>query len=243
MIFGIIGIASLLGSTFGFGFGLIGMPLMVLVLEVKSSAGLIAISSLFLSLFIFIKGREELDFKVIWKLIAGSMVGIPIGIYFLKGSDDSVMKTMLALMIILFALYSLFGKLKMTLKADWPAYIFGLISGIINGAFVMGGPPVIIFGTLKKWPPATFRVNVYSHYLPLSLMIVFSYWTAGLITRPVVTHAALSLPIIVITVIIGDRLNRSIPTKQFNTIIHVALMLIGFLLLYKVIAAIPATDI
>lgn len=230
----IIGGASLLGSTFGFGYGLIGMPLMVMVLDVKMSASLIAVTSAFLSLFIFVSSCRELDFKSIWKLIVSSALGVPIGLYYLKGANESLMKTILALMVILFSLYSLFGKLKLTLKSDWPAYLFGLLAGIINGAYNMGGPPIMIYGTLKKWPPSSFRGNIYSHYFPLSIMIVVSHWIAGFINKPVLTHAALSLPLIVVTMIIGGKLNRSIPVKQFDIIIYLGLLLIGFLLIYKV---------
>lgn len=234
-ILGIIFFSAFLASTFGFGFGLIAMPLMALVLDLKTAVPLIAITSAFLASIIFYKSRHEVDFRDIRKLIAGSVVGIPIGLYFLKGTDESVMKMILALMLILFALYSLFGKVNITLKSDWLSYPVGLVAGIINAAYNMGGPPVIIYGALKQWSPSAFRVNIFSWYCPLSIIIVTSHLLAGLVTRSTITWSALSLPLVVIATIAGEKLNRSIPARQFNILIHISLLLIGFLLIYKVV--------
>jgi len=238
-ILGIIFLSTFIASTLGFGLGLIGMPLLSLIVDIKTATPLIAIVILYMSTFIFLQSRKELDFRNIWKLVAASAVGIPIGLFFLKGAGDTIMKIILALTIILFALYSLYGRINMTLKAEWPSYVFGLVSGIIGAAYNMGGPPVIVYGALKRWPPSIFRATIFSFCLPLSILVVSSHWLTGLFTENVLHYSLLSLPITAFSTVIGRRLNRRIPTERFSRIIYFCLLLLGFSLLVKALKLVP----
>ena len=238
-ILGIIFISTFIASTLGFGLGLIGMPLLALIIDIKTATPLIAIVILYMSTFIIIQSRKELEFRNIWKLVVGSALGIPIGLFLLKGAGDSIMKIILALMIVLFALYSLIGRIRMTMKVEWPSYLFGLMAGTIGAAYNMGGPPVIVYGVLKKWPPSIFRATIFSFCLPLSILVVSSHWMTGLITESILQYSLLSLPITAFSTVVGRRLNRTIPIERFNRIIHFCLLLIGFSLLIKVIRQAP----
>ena len=238
-VLAVIFLSTLVGSTFGFGLGLISMPLLALIVDIKTATPLIAIVAITTAVFIFSGNWREVDFKSIWKIIVASVVGIPIGLFFLKGTGDSIMKAVLALMIILFSLHSLLGRIKITLKAEWPAYIFGFLSGILGGAYNMGGPPLIIYGTMKKWPPSNFRAIMYSFFLPAGVFVVSSHYLAGLITEQVMHYYILSIPILIFTTVVGGILNRRIPTEKFHGVIHVFLLLIGGFLLFKEILGSP----
>ena len=231
----IVFIATFTASTLGFGFGLISMPLLALFMDIKVVTPLVAVISITLSTFIIAQSRKEVDFKNIWKLVLASVLGIPVGLYVLKGTGDSIMKIILALMIILFSLYSLFGRIELRLKSNWPGYIFGFLSGIVGTAYNMAGPPIIIYGALKGWKPAGLRNFLFSFLFPSSILIVSSHYLGGLVTRTVIHYSLLSIPIVLFNVIVGGRLNKKIPIAQFNRIIYVFLLGVGGFLIFKVI--------
>jgi len=44
----------------------------------------------------------------------------------------------------------------------------------------MNGPPLVVYGTLRRWPPDQFRATLQSYFLPASLAGLGGYWLAGL---------------------------------------------------------------
>lgn len=233
LVLAIIFLATLIASTFGFGIGLVAMPLLALILDIKTATPLVAMVTATTAFFIFIKSWRQVNLIHIWKLVAASIAGIPIGLYVLKGTGDNLMKGILALMIILFAVYSLYGRINLHLKTEKSSIFFGLFSGIVGSAYNMGGPPVIVYGALRNWSPTTFRATIFCYYLPLSIFTVMSHVLAGLVTVNVVKYYGYSLPIIAFTAVIGGVLNRSIPTDHFIRYIYIFLLLIGSFLLFK----------
>jgi len=237
LVLTIVFIGTLAASTLGFGFGLISMPLLALFMDIRVVTPLVAVISIMLAAFIVFQSRREVSFTDIWKLVLASILGIPVGLYVLKGTGDAIMKIILALMIILFSLYSLFGRLELRLKADWPGYIFGFLSGIVGTAYNMAGPPVIIYGTLKGLQPSGLRSFLFSFFLPSSILIVVSHGLGGLLSCDVIRYALLSFPIVLVNVIIGGRLNKRIPIARFNRFVYVFLLGVGGSLIFKVAAA------
>lgn len=233
LILVIIFLGTFVNSTLGFGLGLIAMPLLAFIVDIKTAAPLVALVATTNALFIFLKNWHEVNFKNIWRMIVTSSLGIPIGLYLLKGTGDAIMKIGLSVMIIVFALYSLIGHGDRTLKSDRTSYLFGLLGGILGGAYNMGGPPIIIYGTLRQWPPVTFRATLQSLFLPATIFIAIGHTVGGLMTQPVLISYLYCFPILVFTTITGGILNRSIPTDRFNRYVYMILILIGSFLLYK----------
>ena len=232
----IVFLSTFTASTLGFGLGLIAMPLLALLVDIKTATPLIAIVGTVMSFFIFAKNWKEASLKNIWKLIIASLVGLPIGLFFLKGTGDSVMKIILALVIIIFAVYSLLGRHQVAMKAEWPSYGLGLMAGIFGAAYNIAGPPVIIYGALKKWPPSIFRATIFSFFFPSCVFIVSSHLLTGLVTQPVLYYSALSFPIVIFSTVVGGILNRRLPTERFNNIVYICLLLVGFSLIFKVLS-------
>src|SRR5581483_2869772 len=92
----------------------------------------------------------------------------------------AVVKALLAVVIIGFALYCLLSRRQHALPDDRLAWLFGFIAGVLGGAYGMNGPPLVIFGSLRRWSPDRFRATVQGYFLPASLLGMFGYWLAGL---------------------------------------------------------------
>src|SRR4051794_11595837 len=111
MQFAIVALIVLLGVTahsiLGFGVALICMPLLIGVLDPSSAAALVALFTVPMQVIIIWRYRHALDLRPFWRVILGTIVGIPLGVFLLGRQDHQVILTALGLFLIAYALYSL----------------------------------------------------------------------------------------------------------------------------------------
>lgn len=225
--------STLIRSTFGFGDALVAMPLLALVVDMKLATPLVAIIAALIAVYIFIGNRQKIKFSEIWRLIIPTLIGIPIGVVYLKFVDESIIKFILALLLILFSVFKLISS-----KAYNPinknyAYIFGLVSGLLGGAYNTNGPPIIIFGTLRNWTSSSFRATLQGIFLPVNLFIIFNHAIGGLWNITLFKTLLFSLPVVIIATIAGGYLHKKIPTEKFQKYIYFLLIIIGIVLLFN----------
>ena len=235
LVLPIVSFATLLRSTFGFADALFAMPLLAIIIGLKTATPLMAIVAMTISTAILLKNWRDVQIKSARRLFLASLGGIPLGLLFLKGTHEGSMKLFLAVVIISFSAYSLLKPRLVPIESEKPAYIFGFFAGILGGAYNTNGPPVVIYGSLRKWPPATFRATLQGYFFMAGIFICLGHGLAGLWTPTVLRLYLLSLPLVLVFIFIGDRLNRSIPAGKFDRIIHSLLIVIGLFLLVQTI--------
>jgi uncharacterized membrane protein YfcA len=135
--------------------------------------------------------------------------------------------------IISFSTYALLGRKGYELRNDRLAWLFGFGAGVMGGAYGMNGPPLVIYGSLRRWTPEQFRATLQGYFLPASIAGMCGYWLAGLWV-PAVTHYYLaSLPATVVAVLLGRLVNRRFHPERFLFTVNAGLILIGLLLLIE----------
>ena len=225
--------STLVRSTLGFGNALVAMPLLALVLNLQIVTPLVALLAFIISLMILLQDWRQAHFRTSGWLVFFSVLGIPVGLLLLKGTYDHVVKVILALSVIGFSLYNLFDPDRLSLKTDRSACFFGFVAGILGGAYNTHGPPIVIYGTMRKWPPESFRATMQSYFLVTGVLIIAAHGTAGLITGEVMRYFLMSLPAAALAVFCGNRLNRKIPRGKFDRYVHLGLIGIGIMLLVR----------
>lgn len=223
--------AMLLKGIFGFGDALIAMPLLAMVVGIKTAAPLFAMVGSTCALFILVSSRQNVDVKSAIKLIISSLLGVPIGLYFLKGPYEFIINIVLSFVIISFSAYNLVLPRLLTLKNDSHAFIFGFLGGVLGGACNASGPPVIIYSALKRWPPASIRATLQGYFFPLGIFIIIGHGFAGLWSESVIYYYCISMPVAAIALYIGSRLHRVIPEGKFENGVFILLIMCGFFLL------------
>lgn len=228
----IIFFSSLYRSTFGFGDALIAMPLLALLIDIKIASPIVAFMGFAVSVFILLGNKQTQNFRKIWQLVLFSIIGIPIGLLFLKGINENVVKIVLSIILIIYSLFSLTYP-KLYLKTNKSAFAFGIVSGILGGAYNTNGPPIIMYGTLRRWTPDEFRLLLQGVFLPTNLFIIIGHGFAGLWTGIVFQIMIYALPTVMVATIIGNILNKRIPAEKFEKLIYYFLIGIGLVLLIQ----------
>ena len=227
IIFGAIAISA----TFGFGSALISMPLLTALLGLQTATPLFGLVGSTSTLCILLLSWQRVVLGSAWRLMLGTVVGIPLGILLIRLVPESIVVGGLGIFLILFAVYRILNApLPQLQKASW-GYGFGFIAGILGGAYNTNGPPIVVYGAMKRWPPHTFRATLQGYFLPTGLVILMSHGLAGLWTQDVVTLYLWSLPGIFAGVGIGHYLHQRISPERFNGFLSALLIGLGVMLL------------
>jgi hypothetical protein len=120
---------------------------------------------------------------------------------------------------------------RLELKGDGSAWFFGFIAGILGGAYGMNGPPLVIYGALRRWTPEHFRATLQGYFLPASAVGMIGYWLAGLWGWEVTRYYFLSLPAALAAVFLGRAINRRLDGRRFLRYVHLGLIVNGIVLL------------
>jgi hypothetical protein len=59
----------------------------------------------------------------------------------------------------------------------------------------MNGPPLVIYGAMRRWSPQHFRATLQGYFLPASVVAMVGYWFAGLWVPAVSHYYLMSLPV------------------------------------------------
>jgi len=234
-ILAIIFCSTLARSVFGFGNALVAMPLLAMIvgdsLGRNFASAYVALNSAVIAAVITWQDWRHVDLASATRLVIASCFGIPVGLYLLAELDMRIVKSVLAVMIIAFSSYALLRPRLMMLHSERPIYLFGFLAGVLGAAYNTHGPPLVIYGSLRRWSPERFRATLQGYTLPTGLMIVVGHSLAGSIW-PIVLHDVLySLPPVFLALLLGRRINQRFQTQTFIRYVHGILILLGILLL------------
>jgi uncharacterized membrane protein YfcA len=233
----VIFFATLIRSTFGFGEGLIAVPLMALMIPIGVAAPVVVLLSITIAAVVVVQDWRKIHVRSTGWLLVPTLLGIPLGIALLTSAHERVVKGALAIVIVAFAGYFLFGRKPPELTNDSKPWLLGcgFVAGVLGGAYGMNGPPLVIYGAMRRWSPQHFRATLQGYFLPASVVAMAGYWFAGLWT-PAVTHLYLiSLPAAIPAIFLGRMVNRRLRGDAFLKYVHCGLVGVGLVLLVQAI--------
>ena len=224
-------LATVIRSAFGFGEALIAVPLLALVIPVEVAAPVAVLVSITVAAVAVAQDWRHIQVRSAGWLVLSTLPGIPLGLLLLKVAAESAVKTVLAIVIIAFALFVLLRPRPHELAHDRFAWIFGFSAGVLGGAYGMNGPPLAVYGAMRHWSPEHFRATLQGYFLPASIIGMFGYWLAGLWTPAVTRFYLLALPAVFVAIFVGRVINRGMQARQFLRFVHAGLIVIGVVLL------------
>jgi uncharacterized protein len=233
MVLAVIFVATLIRSAFGFGEALVAVPLLALLIPVEVAVPLATLVSITVAAVILAQDWHKIHYYSAGWLVISTLFGIPLGLWLLAAVAETVVKAILATVIIGFSLFCLISRSGHELKNDRWAWLFGFGAGVLGGAYGMNGPPLVIYGSLRHWSPEHFRATLQGYFLPASLVGMCGYWLAGLWVPAVTGFYLWSLPCVLLAILLGRALNRRMHVRSFFRYIHVGLLVIGALLLIQ----------
>jgi uncharacterized membrane protein YfcA len=227
--------ATLIRSAFGFGEALIAVPLLAFFIPLEVATPLAVLVSITIAAIIVLQDWKKVHVSSASWLVLSTIFGIPLGLLLLTSTHQRAVKATLGILIVAFAVYSLLGRTPPELKRDNRAWLLacGFFAGVLGGAYGMNGPPLAIYGTMRRWPAQHFRATLQGYFLPASIIGMGGYFAAGLWTRAVTHYYLLSLPATLVGVFLGRTINHRLHGEVFLKYIYIALIAIGAVLLVE----------
>jgi len=218
-------------SLTGFGVALVTMALLPSLIGLQVATPLVALIGIALEVLMLIRYRSSIRFKSILTLVVSSAIAIPIGVVYLRRLDELVALFILGLILVLFAAYALTGYRLPELSNPAWAWLFGLVSGLLGGAYNTAGPPVIVYGNCRKWSPQEFKSNLSGFFIIGSLVVVTTHWLDGNFTPIVWTTFLFSLPMLMTGFLLGQSMDRWLNPEIFRKIVLMLLVVLGLRLM------------
>jgi hypothetical protein len=235
----VVFVATLIRSAFGFGEALVAVPLLAFLIPLKVAAPLAVLVSITVAAIVVLQDWGKIHVRSAGWLVLSTLPGIPLGLLLLTSRNQLFVKGALGAIIALFSIYSLIGRAPFELKNDNRAWLVvcGFCAGVLGGAYGMNGPPLAIYGSMRRWSAQHFRATLQAYFLPASVVGMTGYLAAGLWTRAVTRFYLVSLPVTLLALFLGRIVNRRLSGDGFLKYVYAGLACIGVILLAQAVGA------
>jgi uncharacterized membrane protein YfcA len=219
--------ATLTMSIAGFGFGLIATPLLFLFLDPKTVVLFSASLGSIVGILIFIQARKFANFKIITILGLSSLAGVPVGIYILEQISPPILKFIIGLLVILFALFLTLGYTVKIKREYLGCGISGFIGGTLMTGTGLGGPPVVLFLVNQAHQKDPFRANLSAYLIIVGIASFAVLGISGTVSGPALLDTLTFIPVVVLAYFIGIKVVPHIKQELFRKIILAIILLAG----------------
>ena len=206
LIFVTVFLAGILRGFTGFGFALAAVPVITLFIDPAAIVPAVPIVAMIAGAKQFHRAWGKANWPAIRRLLAGAILGTPFGVLALTLLPANVMRIVIGVTL-LAAVLLLWRGYKFRKAPPTSAQLgIGLVSGLLNGATAMGGPPVILYFLASPEGVVVGRASLLIYFLFISIWSIAMQAASGLIDLRVIVLALLMIPVMAIGNAIGDRL-------------------------------------
>jgi uncharacterized membrane protein YfcA len=203
------------------------MAFLPILMPVITAAPVVAMLTSTLEVILLIRFRSAFNWKAVLPLTAASLFGIPIGVWALRGISEGILLHVLGAVMAGYAAYALLNFRLPELKHPVWALLFGFAAGILSGAYSVGGPPAIIYGNCRRWQPDEFKSNLQGFFLINDTIVIVNHAFSGNLTPAVWQTFALAVPMILLGLLAGSRLDRRLDPLVFRKLVLWLLVIMG----------------
>jgi uncharacterized protein len=220
-------LAAIVRGFSGFGFSLLSITSLSLVLPPAQVVPSIFMLEVAASIRLLPEVWKDIHWRSVAPLLVGCIVATPFGVWLLAHVPAPPMQIALGLFVFIatallwlgFALKSMPGKIAST--------AVGAASGFANGAFGIGGPPVILFYFASPAGNIAGRASLIAFFLATDIIGLSFQSREGLVTWDTAQRALVFLAPLLIGIWIGTRGFKNADPETFRKIVLVVLALLA----------------
>ena len=227
-------VGAVLQSSIGFGFPIFAMIFMSMLFPfqtattITQAAGILGVGYFF---FKYIK-------QVRWKVLAPFILSaIPVGMLCTLVSSAlnvSVLKIYLGIVLMLIALFFLFFDKKIHLKANaFSGVVLGGISGVLNGFFAIGGPPVALYLLPAVNDKIPYIATANAYFFLFKIFNLAIRFTNGSLASEHVPFLIVSIISMVIGSLIGDKIMNRLPMNLMKKLVYIFVGVSGAVIIFQ----------
>ena len=224
----VISFSGFIRGFLGFGSGLITIPILSLLYSPIFAIVFNIIIEIPTTIYLTIIGAKTCRFKEISPMFFSTILTIPIGIIFLIAINEQVIKIIMSVLVIFFAILIASGwRLKSTITT-YVLIFTGTISGLMQGITGMGGPPIVTVLLSKGDNNDVTRGNTLIMSAAIVISAVLSMHYFNLFSKTLILTGIITSPLYLLASFLGSQFYNLSGNKYYRNISLLLLVLIGF---------------
>lgn len=226
-IFAALLLASLLRAFTGFGSALAAVPVLALILPPVDAVVLAASLTLCANLLGIRSYASDYPPLQLLPLLFMSLLGTGFGVVFLSGLSVAQFQLLVGPAVLLACVVlTLYRPRPQARRRRWGALV-GLLSGVMNGAFAIPGPPVVIYAMASEVDAARSRAMLMYFFMFSAVIALVVFAWAGYLSWRSLQLLVLALPAMLLGDQVGLRLFRRYGAGLYRRIALLTLYAIG----------------
>jgi hypothetical protein len=236
-------VSAIVTGFSGFGFALMSVPFLLLILDLQFAVPLVLLAGFFSVIVLSVNKLHFFKERTVIIVAVAMAMGTWLGTYVLKNAgvgrlqnlDTGMLKRILGIVIVLFAFHILLR----VRQHDAPRFrgpmgvVAGILSGVLGGLFGTSGPPLVVYVHHFAEDKSSFRSQLLILFLLHDSFRIFLYAKNSLINLDVLRFDLFLLPALILGLILGSRMHFKVSDTTFTRAISAMLLLSGVLLLIK----------
>ncbi len=218
--------AAVVFGTVSFGMGVVGTPPLLLLIDAKTAIVVINTHTALISFLVLLTTWRHLDLRKSKGLIAGGLLGTPLGVLLLNVAEPSQLRIIIGGLIVLLGLLNL-REINFPF-ATFPGsgLLFGFITCLAVTAISIGGVLAAVYVLAQKWPAQTVRASLAALFVLSGITQVILYAASGLYTADTGVMVGLTVPGVLVGFGLAGLLVGRLNERAFRYVV-VALVIFG----------------
>jgi uncharacterized membrane protein YfcA len=223
------------GST---GFGGVTVPLLALIMSVKTVAPMVTFLGILSSGMILYKDHPHIVWKPLRALLPWCGAGVAIGVYFFSTLDSETLANALGIFAIAYGVHSMWRTFRPAAPRRLPLNAITPLAGSVGGfvGTLFGASAGMFFAMYLdslKLPKVEFRATVAAVLIGLGAMRGAGYVWTGAFDQEALIVCAAAVPAMALGVWAGNHLHLKLPETAFKRFVASVLILSGLPLLLR----------
>jgi uncharacterized membrane protein YfcA len=213
-------VAAMMQIVAGFGFALLGVPLMTLAIDPKIAVVVSALTGVFVTTWQAVRSRADADRQLVRRLTLAAYVGMPFGLLVFIEVNDDVLRLLLGVAVLI-AVVMLALRLNMHHARPRFDYAAGFVSGVLNTSLSTNGPPLVFALQARQLSAETFRATITMVFALSNVLGLALFVASGRVTRDGLVASAITIPAMILGQSVGFPLRKHIHGERFRYLVLV----------------------
>lgn len=223
-----LSLAGFVQGLTGFGFGMTSMSLLPLAVGLTDAQAIVTLTSTVACLLMAAVTLRQTPWSDLPRLWIGTVVGVPIGFAVVEALPRTAVTRALGLVICLMVLFEFFVARRRSIQ--WPRWlepVIGIVSGMLTGAFNIGGPPLVACIYSRPWPKEKRVAALTAVFLSGGLIRVSLLLRYHELPPEAWSATAWGIVPMMIAIIAGNRLLAHVPDRPLRAAVFTTLLFLG----------------
>lgn len=225
----IIAVTHFISALTGFGCTIIAMPFVISIIGMQAAKSVLLVMGLIQPGYVLLKTYKHINYKSSLTIIGISALGLPLGYLLYNRLPKRELIIILGILMI-FAGSIGIAKLRGLEIKNIPrlvGYLLLFLGGIIQGAFVSGGPLIVIYASIVLTDKQEFRATLSLLWIILNGATFLQSITTGAYTQEIIKYTVINIPFLIIAIVYGNKFADKISKKSFEYILNFVLLIAG----------------